>query len=163
MTRWTNFQSDVAEILRASWKGFISVVKTQLILAVITFVALCIGFVLMEIPWWGLIAVLIALVDMIPLVGSGMVMIPWALVLLITGDRYQALYLLILYAVIFIARQVLDPLINGKSIGVRPIYTLLSTVILTLLLGPWGLLLGSVAAIVVKTIMDIRERRKAEH
>src|SRR5512133_148394 len=144
MTRWTNFKSDTAEILRASWKGFVSVIKTQLILAVITFVALCIGFVLLDIPWWGLIAFLVALVDMIPLVGSGMVMIPWAAVILVTGDRYQALYLLILYAVIFVARQILDPLINGKSIGVKPVYTLLSTIVLTVLLGPWGLLLGSI-------------------
>ena len=63
-------------------------------------------------------------------------------------------------AVIFVARQILDPLINGKSIGVKPIYTMLSTIVLTVFLGPWGLLLGSVAAIVVKTILDIRERRK---
>jgi len=159
MVKWANAKNDLAEILRASWKGVTGVIKTQLILSAITFVMLCIGFLLLDIPLWGLIAFLIALVDMIPVIGSGMVMIPWATIVLITGNRQFALHLLILYAVIFIARQILDPVINGKSIGVKPVYTLLSTVIVTLILGPWGLLLGSVFAVVIKTALDIRARR----
>jgi predicted PurR-regulated permease PerM len=161
MSGWREAKNDLTEILSASWRGFMSVIRTQLILAGITFIVLCIGFAVLKIPLWGLIAFLVALVDIIPMIGSGMVMIPWAAIVLISGNTRLAVGLLVVYAVIFVTRQILDPVINGKRIGVKPIFTLLSTILLTLLLGPWGLFLGSVAAIAVKTALDIRERRRS--
>ncbi len=139
------------------------VIRTQAILAGITFALLCAGFALLGVPLWGLVALGVTLFDLIPLVGSGMVMIPWGVILLVAGDAGQGLRLLILYVVIFAVRQVLDPILNGKAIGVGPVWTLLSTTVLTLLLGPWGLLLGSVAAVVAKTALEIITRRRVRN
>ncbi|NLN46509.1 MAG: AI-2E family transporter [Clostridiaceae bacterium] len=153
---------DLSEMIAASGKGVAAVLKTQAILAAVTFVLLCIGLALLDVPLWGLIAAGITLFDLVPLVGSGMIMIPWAVITLIAGNRQQALLLLVVYVVIFVVRQILDPVLNGKAIGVKPLYTLLCTVLATLLFGPWGLVLGSVAAIVLKTAWDIRVRRRRE-
>ena len=153
---------DLSEMIAASGKGVAAVLKTPAILAAVTFVLLCIGLALLDVPLWGLIAAGITLFDLVPLVGSGMIMIPWAVITLIAGNRQQALLLLVVYVVIFVVRQILDPVLNGKAIGVKPLYTLLCTVLATLLFGPWGLVLGSVAAIVLKTAWDIRVRRRRE-
>ncbi len=157
--RWLD---DLSEMIAASGKGVVAVLRTQAILAGVTFVLLCIGLALLDVPLWGLVAAGITLFDLIPLVGSGMVMIPWAVITLIAGNRQQALLLLVVYVVIFAVRQILDPVLNGKAIGVKPLYTLLCTILATLLFGPWGLVIGSVAAIVLKTALDIRARRRLE-
>ena len=157
--RWLE---DLSEMISASGKGVVAVIRTQAILAGVTFVLLCIGLALLDVPLWGLVAAGITLFDLVPLVGSGMVMIPWAVITLIAGNRQQALLLLVVYVVIFAVRQILDPVLNGKAIGVKPLYTLLCTVLATLLFGPWGLVIGSVAAIVLKTAWDIRARRQRE-
>lgn len=146
------------QLLSASLRAVGGVIKTQLLLAGITFLALCAGFLVLDIPLWGLKAFLIALVDMLPLIGSAVVMIPWAVVHLLLGNSSLGAGLLVLYAIIFIGRQVLDPILTGKSIGVHPLFSLLCTVVCTLLFGPWGLLLGSVIAVILKTIFDIRKK-----
>ncbi len=157
--RWLD---DLSEMITASGRGVAAVLRTQAILAGVSFVLLCIGLALLDVPLWGLVAAGITLFDLIPLVGSGMVMIPWAVITLIAGNRQQALLLLVVYVVIFAVRQILDPVLNGRAIGVKPLYTLLCTVLATLLFGPWGLVIGSVAAIVLKTAWDIRVRRQRE-
>ena len=146
------------EIILASVRGVKGVLKTQLTLALITFIMLCIGFAIIDISQWGLKAFLITIVDLIPLVGSGLIMLPWAFILLIIGNTDLAVKLLIIYVILFITRQIVEPILSGKNIGVRPIYTFASTVICSILFGPWGLLLGPVFAIVIRTILDIRSR-----
>lgn len=162
MTNINRYKNYLAEILSASWKAVTGTIKTQLILALITFVVLCVGFNILDIKLWGLKSFFIALVDVAPLLGCSIIMLPWAIVHLALGHQELALGLLVINIIIFIARQVLEPLINGKNIGVNPLYTLLSTVICTILFGPWGLLLGSVAAIIIKTVINIRQREKPQ-
>lgn len=152
------YLDNIGKVLTATFKGVGSVIRTQLLLSLLTFIILCIGFAILDISYWGLIAFVIALVDLIPLIGSGIIMIPWAVVLLIMRKSDLAVPLLILYLIIFIGRQILEPVINGKSIGVKPLYTFLATIIASIIFGPWGLVLGPVITIVIKTILDLREQ-----
>ncbi len=159
MKKLDYYLGNIGKVLSATFKGVGSVVRTQLLLSLLTFIILCIGFAILGISYWGLIAFAIALVDLIPLIGSGIIMIPWAVVLLIMGKSDLAVPLLILYLIIFIGRQVLEPVINGKSIGVKPLYTFLATIVASILFGPWGLVLGPVIAIIIKTILDLKEQQ----
>lgn len=152
------FIAYLQEILSASWKGIKATVKTQLIVMFVTFMILCIGFYIIDVSWWGLKALLIALIDVIPLLGTSIIIVPWAIIHLLIGDQQIAVGLLVIFVIVFVVRQVLEPLINGKSIGVKPLYTFLSTIICTVIFGPWGLVLGSVVAIVIKTVIDIKRR-----
>jgi predicted PurR-regulated permease PerM len=159
MKKTDHYLDNIGKVISATVKGIGSVIRTQLLLALLTFIILCIGFVMLDIPYWGLIAFVIALVDLIPLIGSGIIMIPWAVILLVMGRTSIAVPLLILFSIIFIARQVLEPVINGKSIGVKPLYTFLATLIASIIFGPWGLVLGPIIAIIIKTILDLREQQ----
>ncbi len=92
----------------------------------ITFLVLTAGFVLLQIrhaPLWG---VLIALVDALPILGTGMVLVPWALVCFLQGSHVRAMGLLATYAVAALLRSVLEPRLLGKQLGLDPLITLIA-------------------------------------
>ena len=70
------------------------------------------------------IAICIAVFDILPVAGSGGILIPWSLIALVTGNVGQCVGLLILYAVITVIRQYIEPKIVGDSLGVNPLVTL---------------------------------------
>lgn len=92
----------------------------------ITFLVLTAGFVLLQIRYAPLWAVLIALVDALPILGTGMVLIPWALVCFLQGSHIRAMGLLATYAVAALLRSVLEPRLIGKQLGLDPLITLIA-------------------------------------
>lgn len=100
-------------------------VKAYLLLFLLTFSQLFLGFVLLRIPAPFTKAFFISFVDILPVLGTGTVLLPWAGILLLTGKGTLAAGLCILYAVILITRQFLEPKIVGDSIGLHPILSLL--------------------------------------
>ena len=69
----------------------------------------------------SLIALLIALVDVLPVLGAGTVLIPWAIITLVLGNTKLALSLALLYVIILFVRQLIEPKVLGKQIGVHPL------------------------------------------
>ena len=100
-------------------------IKAQIKLSAVTFAILLTGFLLLRIPFAPLWALLIALVDAVPILGTGTVLGPWALVALVQGNRVLALGLVILFAVSALTRTVLEPRIMGHHLGVDPLLTLI--------------------------------------
>ncbi|MBM6615814.1 AI-2E family transporter [Desemzia sp. RIT804] len=154
MDKWAYY---LREVLYATGKGIKGFLIAQLKLSLLTFVLLCIGFVVIGIDWWGLKALGIAIVDMIPVLGSGIIMLPWAIIRALMGDGDVAWKTALLYAIILLVRQFAEPYLTGKQIGVRPLYTFLSTLVCILIFGPIGALLGAVVAIIIKAIFNVRD------
>ena len=109
------------------------------ILMCITFVELSIGFSILGFDYALVIAFFTAFIDAIPVFGVGGVLIPLALYNLITGNFFLAAGLAILYAVIVVMRNILEPKIVGVQIGLHPIITLLSVYIGLKAFGLWGI------------------------
>ena len=86
-----------------------------------------------------LIALLTAIVDILPVLGTGTVRIPWAAAMLILGNFPLGIGLLILYAIITVVRQMLEPRVVGKQIGLYPLVTLVCMFVGTYLFGFVGL------------------------
>ncbi|HEY4543383.1 MAG TPA: AI-2E family transporter, partial [Tissierellaceae bacterium] len=103
-------------------------------------------------PYYFLIGLIIAIVDFLPVVGSGLILIPWAIYSFISSNSSFGYKLILLYIIAMIIRQILEPRIIGKSIGLRPLYTFLSTVIGSLVFGPIGVFIGPIIAIILNTI-----------
>lgn len=116
--------------------------KAHFKIMVVIFFITAIPFACMGISYSGLLAAVIALVDFLPFFGAGTVLVPWAVYRLITGSYRYAAILAVLYVVILIVRQALEPKLIGDSIGVSPFQTLLFMLIGYRLAGMWGLLLG---------------------
>lgn len=123
--------------------------RAQLILMGITFLELFIGFLVLRLDYALAVALLIAVIDALPILGTGTVLIPWGLYSLIAGDYRLGVGCLALYAIILIVRQVLEPKIVGDSIGLHPLVTLMSMYIGLKLLGFVGMILGPVTVILL--------------
>lgn len=99
--------------------------KAQLKLTAITFGILLVGFLLLKISNAPLWAGIVAVVDAVPILGTGTVLLPWALVSLLQGEQLRAIGLLCVYGVTYLTRTVLEPRLVGRSLGVDPLLTLL--------------------------------------
>lgn len=149
---------NISQILTEILQGLAGLVKGHIILMLVTFLLLSIGFLIIDIPLPFLIALGITIFDILPVLGSGMIMIPWAIISLISGNTYQAAGVAIIYLLVSISRQILEPIIVGHKIGVRPIYTFLSSIIGSIIFGPIGFLVGPLLAILLTSVYKIRNK-----
>lgn len=110
---------------------------------------LAIGFLVLGVSYAPLLAILIALLDFLPLFGTGTALFPWALVKLLGGEYAFALGLLLLYILTQVIRQIIQPKIVGDSMGVQPLLTLFLLYIGFKLNGISGMILAVPIGIVV--------------
>lgn len=94
-----------------------------LVIMGITFTELLIGLSLLSVPNAVLAALLIAVVDILPVLGTGSVVIPWAVICFVTGDFARGAGLLILYLIITLVRNTIEPKLVGRQMGLHPVVT----------------------------------------
>ena len=136
-------------------------IRAQLIMMCIIFVVVLIGVLILKIGSPLFIAFIIALVDAIPILGTGTVLIPWALVSLILGNYGRGIGLAILYVCALTTRQFFEPKVVSSQIGLHPLITLMSMYIGLSSIGIFGMILGPIVTIVVLKIIEIeREKEK---
>lgn len=90
----------------------------------VIFIILMIGFAILGVSYYGLVAFLVAFLDMLPVFGTGTILIPWAVIKLVLGDYYTAVGMIIIYLVTQGVRQLIQPKIVGDSMGLDPMATL---------------------------------------
>lgn len=100
------------------------------------------------------IAICIAVFDILPVAGSGGILIPWSLIALVSGNVGQCVGLLILYAVITVIRQYIEPKIVGDSLGVNPLVTLAGLYFGLKLFGFMGMFIVPICVMTLKAIND---------
>ena len=125
--------------------------KAQLKLALLTCGVLAAGFLLLRIPYGVLWAVPVALVDAVPMLGTGVVLIPWALVVFLQGKTVMGIGLLLLCAVTMVLRRILEPKLVGKQLGLDPLLTLVFLYAGYRFWGFLGMILAPLLAAAVKT------------
>lgn len=144
----------IGDNLRQTRRGLTGAIsgyfKAQFILMVIVGIISILGLLIMRNPYALLIGLVIALMDFLPVVGAGTIMLPWAVVLLITGQFSQAVGLTVLFAVVTVARQALQPKILGEQMGLHPLVMLMSFYIGYKVFGLFGIIIGPMLAIVIK-------------
>ena len=116
----------------------------------ITFAIVAAGLTLLRIPSGMLWAVLVALVDALPILGTGTVLVPWSVVCFLQGDTPRALGILGIYITAALIRSMLEPKLLGKHLGLDPLVTLIALYIGYRLWGVGGMILApllTVAAI----------------
>ena len=114
-------------------------IRSYALIMSITFVELSIGLHILRVENAFLIALLIAVFDILPVLGTGGIMIPWAIITFLLGNYSLAIGLAVLYVVITIIRNILEPKIVGGNIGLHPVVTLISLFVGAQLFGVVGL------------------------
>ncbi|MEG0754064.1 MAG: sporulation integral membrane protein YtvI [Angelakisella sp.] len=122
-----------------------NVVKAYFLLMFITFCEVSLGLWLLGTEYFAVMGIIVAAVDILPILGSGAVLIPWGLYLLFTGMVPRGVGILLLYAVITVVRTMAEPKILGDRIGLPPLVTIVSMYMGLSLFGFWGLILTPMA------------------
>lgn len=115
------------------------VIRSYVMIMLLTFTELSILFSLFGIEFAVLKAAAIAVFDIMPILGTGGIVIPWAVVSLVLGYTDLGIKLLIIYAIVTVIRNYLEPKIVGTQLGLHPIITLVSMFIGLRLFGFWAM------------------------
>lgn len=136
--------------------------KAEAILILVSFFISVIGLYLfkligMNIQYPLLIALGIGFVDALPILGSGSVMVPWAVISSLNGDIRLGIAIIILWIIMSLIRQLLEPRIVSGKIGIHPIFTLIAMYTGFKIIGVMGMLLGPIVLIVFKSIIKLEK------
>ena len=115
-------------------------IASYAVIFLITFLELWIGLTFIKIPYSMMIALIIAFLDILPILGTGSVLIPWGIIAAINGDLAMAASVILLYIVITITRNVIEPKLVGKQVGLHPMLALAAMLIGLKFFGLLGML-----------------------
>lgn len=126
--------------------------RAQGILMLITFFELFLGLMLLGIEGALLISAVVAFLDALPVLGAGLVLIPWAAVNLLSGDAAAGFGLIVLWGVITLVRSCIQAKLLGDQLGLHPLVTLLSIYAGWSIAGVWGMVLFPMLALMAKQL-----------
>lgn len=129
--------------------------KTQGIIILVVSVICLLGLIILKNPYALLIGIVIAVLDAFPIIGSGSILVPWAIVYIFQGRIKEAVIISVTYFLCLCAREILEPKLMGQSTGLRPIYIFAAFYVGIKLFGIAGIILGPVALVTIKTIYDV--------
>jgi len=132
------------------WK----MIKSYMIIMLITFIELLMGLSILKVNYALALAAIIAILDIMPVLGTGGILIPWAIVELILKNYFLGFGLLILYIAVTVIRNIMEPRIVGHQIGLHPIITITAMYAGLRLFGFGGIFLAPVVVITVKYLND---------
>lgn len=133
-------------------KALFGFIRAQLTLISITLVIVLIGLLILRVDYAITIALVTGIVDILPYLGTGVVFIPWIIYSAISGDVALAIGLSVLYTVVVVQRQIMEPKILSSSIGLNPLATLIALFVGFKLVGFLGLILGPVTLVIITTL-----------
>ncbi|MBQ9744827.1 MAG: sporulation integral membrane protein YtvI [Clostridia bacterium] len=148
-----NIKNDILNVV-------IKYFKSYFLLFLLTFAELFVGFIILKIPNAFVLSGLIATVDILPVLGVGSVLIPWAIIVFIGGNSPLAIGLLVLYAIVYFLRQIQEPRIVGKQMNVHPVFALFTMYAGLKIGGIFGMIVGPFVAFVIKTVYDSIKNKK---
>ncbi|MBR5279281.1 MAG: sporulation integral membrane protein YtvI [Clostridia bacterium] len=138
-------------------------IKAYGLLFFLTFGELLLSFSLLRLKYSFILALVIAFVDLLPVLGTGTVLIPWGIICLVTQNYYLGVWLLIVYAVITVIRQIIEPKIVGKMFGLHPLAALAAMYIGLRLMGLLGIFIFGIGAIIISRVIDLRDEVRKEN
>ncbi len=148
--RW---QKTILPGVKRAKAAFFGWFRAQLKLMLVTWLVVTLGFLLLKIPYAPLWAGAVALVDAVPVLGTGTVLVPWSLVCFLQGNSLRGGGLLVLFGASWLTRSVLEPRLVGKSLGIDPLLSLMAFYAGFRLWGIPGMILAPVAAAILKNIL----------
>lgn len=119
------FYKKVVDIKNVFTECFFKFTVGYFWLFLITFSELIVGFYILGVKHFIVLALLVALLDLLPVIGTGTILLPWAVFMFFQGEYITGVGLIILYLTIALFKNFIEPKVIGKQIGVNPIFTLI--------------------------------------
>lgn len=150
--RLLHFLKQVRDTALAAFGGYL---RAEFLLSVVVFFILLVGFFVIGQPYGLLLALVLAVMDFIPIIGAGTVMVPWAVVDLFMGNYFHAVQLMVIWGAIALFRRVGEPKFVGDQTGLSPIASLISIYIGWRLAGVLGMILGPTIALIALNLIRL--------
>lgn len=144
------YHSIVVETKKYTINAISKMGKSYVIIIFVTFIELSIGMLIVGISFPFIIAAIIAIIDILPVLGTGTILIPWSIISFLTNDWITGVKILIIYAVITIIRNIIEPRIVGNQIGLHPIITLVAMYSGLQIFGVLGIFLFPMLILILK-------------
>lgn len=129
-------------------------VKAQMFISFVLMLIIITGLLIMGKPYALLLGILIGIADVLPVVGAGLFLNSWAIGALVVGDYYTAIGLFVIYLVTITVRQIIEPRIVGKQLGLYPLVTMVSMFAGFQIIGTLGLIAGPMVANICRVVLD---------
>ena len=130
--------------------------RSYALIMLITFALLFLGLSVIGVKNAAAAALIIALLDVLPVIGTGIVLLPWALIALLTSRVGYGVGLVVIWGVVTVTRNIIEPKIVGRQVGLHPLVTLVAMFVGTKLFGFAGLVMLPLGLSVASSV--IRER-----
>ena len=127
--------------------------KAQFILSGITFVLMLVVLMLLGQDYAFILALLLAFLDFLPLIGTSIVLVPWGIAQIIMGNLWTGIFLILLSWVCFFIRRIIEPKVMGTQTGLHPLMALLSIYVGLRAYGVWGAILGPIVVMVALNLV----------
>lgn len=133
-------------------KAIVGFIQAQIILSTLTFLFVAVGFFMIGVENIIAVSLLTVFVDLLPILGTGMVLVPWGCYLIFTGSIGQGVGLVVLFVSVTFFRRVIEPKLIGNTIGLNPLITLISLYVGFVFMGMIGMILGPAICIILKAL-----------
>lgn len=144
-----NLLKSINLLKNSALSGVIGYIKTQLFIAVFAFVFMFIAFTLLGRPYALVIALGLVIVDLIPLIGTIAILVPWGIIEMIVVDLNSGILLVVLGVLFFVIRRLIEPKIMGKQTGLHPLLALIGIYVGIQYSGLFGALIGPLVMVVL--------------
>lgn len=147
------------KLLSSLGKTAMTFARSYLLIFIFTFAALFLGFSLLGEPYAFLFALLTAVVDSLPIIGMGVVLFPLAIYHFMIGNTAYGIGMIVIYLVLSLARQMLEPRLLGAGMGIHPLWMLMAIYIGFRLFGIPGMLIAPFSLAIIKNLIGVRLQR----
>lgn len=150
----------ITRVKRYATETVFNLLKTYALLMTLTFAELAVGFGLINLCGFNIqyvvpLALLISIVDILPVLGVGTVLLPWGIANFVIGDWVFGLLILLLYCIITVLRNYLEPKIIGKTYGMHPVIMLFAIFVGGKLFGVLGVFALPLTILILKRLYDV--------
>lgn len=149
----SEFYSKVHRITKKLSETGAAYLKTQVVIMVMIAVICAIALFILKNPYAILIGLAIGLLDAFPILGSGMVLVPWSVIMLFQKNYLAAAVLMSAFLICQLLREVVEPKMLGDKLGIKPIYSMMAMYIGVQLFGLTGFFLGPLGLVIIQTVV----------
>ena len=146
----TSLRQKFIELKNNLFRALVGFLKAQMIILSITFIESLIGLNIIGIKYAFIISIFVSIVDILPVLGTGSIYVPWGIISILMGNIKLGLSLLILYGVIVVVRYLIEPRVVGYHLGIHPLIALMSMFVGIKLFGVGGVILGPTIVVIIK-------------
>ena len=146
----------VSLVVDTTKEVFSNLFKAYFIIMIVTFFELWVGFLIIQLEYSMVLACIIAIFDFLPLLGIDMIMIPWIVICAFTNKISLALGLLVIYLVIVITKNILEPKLIAKGLGISPLVSLIGMYLGMNVLGVVGLIIVPIILVIVIQVIKVK-------